>query len=143
MACAPNLCREKVPSTILPVSLRDNRSHYETIRRNNVLWHKIHLVYILYTLSFHSVCAFVNVLSLIFSVPFVVCDNERKDDYIGGSGGGQENDSGRCDKLFVWFVVITCIDFVVSVVYTLQLIARVECAIYLRVHKDRVSVAPL
>ena len=123
MATAQNLCRKKVLTTIFPVGLRNDRRQYEGIT---------------FYLPFHSVCAFVNVLSLIFSAPFVACDN---DDYIEGSGSGDlENDSGRCDRLFVWFVVITCIDFIVSIVYTLQLIARVECAIYLRIHKDRVSV---
>ena len=41
----------------------------------------------------------------------------------------------------MWFVVITCVDFVVSVVYTVQAIARIEYAVYLRVRKkDRVSI---
>ena len=71
-----------------------------------------------------SMCAFVNLLSLIFSAPFLECPKDGK----------------RC---FVWFVVIACVDFIVSIIYTIQFIARIEYAIYLRVQKDRVrSVFP-
>ena len=71
-----------------------------------------------------------NVLSLILSAPFVGCSE----------GEGEEAEGGRrCDDLFVWFVVITCVDFLLSVVYTLQVIARIEYTIYLHVHKNRVS----
>ena len=73
-----------------------------------------------------SVCAFVNLLSLIFSAPFVTCSADV--------GKGNE----RCQKKFVWFVVIICVDFLISILYTIQFIARIEYAIYLRVQKDRV-----
>ena len=76
------------------------------------------------SLCLHRVSAFVGILSLVFSAPFVGCSGEKE---------------GRCDELFVWFVVITCVDFIVSVVYTIQAIARFEYAVYLHVHKDRVS----
>lgn len=72
----------------------------------------------------HSVSAFVNVLSLILSAPFLACS---------------EKEEGRCDALFWWFVVITCIDFILSVVNTLQAIARIEYAVYLHVRKEQVS----
>ena len=69
-----------------------------------------------------------NVLSLILSAPFVSCSEEGE----GGEGGG------RCDDLFVWFVVITCVDFLLSLLYTLQVIARIEYTIYLHVHRKKV-----
>ena len=68
-----------------------------------------------------------NVLSLILSAPFVSCSGEGE----GGVRGG--------DDLFVWFVVITCVDFLLSMVYTLQVVARIEYTIYLHVHKKKVS----
>lgn len=76
----------------------------------------------------HSVSAFVNILSLILSAPFLACSEE---------------DEGKCDKLFTWFVVITCTDFILSVVSTLKAIARIEYAVYLHAHKDKVSASSL
>ena len=63
----------------------------------------------------------VNLLSLILSAPFVGCEDEGR----------------ACNELFVWFTVITCIDLVVAVVYSLQAIARVEYAVYLWVQRNR------
>jgi hypothetical protein len=80
-----------------------------------------------YMRQFFRVCAFVNLLSLIFSAPFVTCSEDE------GKG-----DNKRCQKKFVWFVVIICVDFLISILYTIQFIARIEYAIYLRVQKDRV-----
>ena len=68
-----------------------------------------------------------NVLSLILSAPFVRCSNEDE----------------RCNNVFVWFVVIVCVDFVVSLAYTLQVVARIEYAVFLHMRKDRVSCLPL
>lgn len=82
----------------------------------------VHVHYIPFCI--HSFSAFVNILSLILSAPFLECEEE---------------DEGRCDELFTWFVVITCIDFILSVVNTLKAIARIEYAVYLHVHKDQVS----
>lgn len=71
----------------------------------------------------HRISAFVNVLSLIMSAPFLPCSEEE----------------GRCDAMFWWFVVITCIDFILSLVNTLQAIARIEYAVYLHVRQEQVS----
>ena len=89
-------------------------------------WGTFRLLFVISCVS-RSVCAFVNLLSLIFSAPFVTCSEDE------GKG-----DNKRCQKKFVWFVVIICVDFLISILYTIQFIARIEYAIYLRVQKDRV-----
>lgn len=61
---------------------------------------------------FFRVCATVNVLSLIFSAPLLNCEEER-------------------DSCRITFVVIATVDLVLSILYSIHAIARMEYASYL------------
>ncbi len=69
--------------------------------------------------QFFRLCAMVNILSLVFSAPLVQC------------GGGKD----ACTEHFVTFLVIASVDLVMSVLYSIHAIARMEYAFYL--YKNR------
>ena len=64
--------------------------------------------------QFFRGCAVINVLSLIFSAPLVQCDRDDE-----------------CTEHLVSFVVILCVDVVLSVLYSIHAIAKVDYAFYL------------
>ena len=57
--------------------------------------------------KFFQVCAVINLLSLMFSAPLRVCDSSMTED---------------CEDVFIQYVVIAVVDFVLAVVYTVQLV---------------------
>ena len=67
---------------------------------------------------FYRVCALLNVLSLLFSAPLLVCTS-------------REHDVNDCYGVFVQFTFIACVDFVLCVVYTLQTAVRLHYAVHL------------
>ena len=69
---------------------------------------------------FFRVCAVLNLLSLMFSASFYTC---------------LRDDSEDCDKVFVQYATITSIDFVLALIYTVQTLARLNYAIYIRTRK--------
>lgn len=66
------------------------------------------------------VCAVVNLLSLAFSAPLRICNDEEESD---------------CDGVFIQFLIITVVDFIVALVYTLHLALRIQYLVYHRYKK--------
>lgn len=78
--------------------------------------------------QFFRLCAVVNVLSLMASGPFQPCRlNTRAPDDTGYD-------------CFPQFVTIACVDFVLSVLFTIQLVARLQYAWWYRKTAGKVSV---
>lgn len=78
--------------------------------------------------QFFRLCAVVNVLSLMASGPFQSCRlNTRAPDDTGYD-------------CFPQFVTIACVDFVLSVLFTVQLVARLQYAWWYRKTAGKVSV---
>ena len=73
---------------------------------------------------FFRACACVNILALIFSAPLKHCE-----------GPGRPEREEACEAHFILFVVISCVDFILSILYTVHTIARTEYAVYR--HKSR------
>lgn len=71
-------------------------------------------------------CAVLNLLSLACSAPLRVCE-ERKNTGLGNCTGEEEE---SCIGVFTQFVVIAIVDFVVSLLYTLQLIMRIQYTVF-------------
>lgn len=57
--------------------------------------------------KFFQVCAVINLLSLMFSAPLRVCGPDTPE---------------YCDDVFIQYVIIAVVDFVLSVLYTVQLV---------------------
>ena len=84
--------------------------------------------------QFFRFCAFVNILSLLFSPPFQYrqcVDPDQEAD--------RQTTITDCTVVFTQFVFATCVDFVLSLIYTLQTAVRVHYAVYL--NKNR-KVSP-
>lgn len=78
--------------------------------------------------QFFRLCAVVNVLSLMASGPFQQCRPMRPD-----------NRSETDYDCFPQFVTIACVDFVLSVLFTIQLVARLQYAWWQRKTASKVS----
>ena len=100
------------------------------------------------------ICAVINLLSLVFSAPLFMCPK----DPMAQNASLMPSDSltdliktpsmfrnssemlQGCYSVFVQFSLITVIDFTLAVFYTLQTLARIEYAIYLRRNKKTSKV---
>ncbi len=90
-------------------------------------------------------CAIFNILSLVFSAPFFICPKDLPGTPslpLGSSPGGNlshnEFDGLKsCNNVFIQYSIITVVDFLLAVFYTLQTLARIEYLIYLRRTKSR------
>ena len=78
--------------------------------------------------QFFRLCAVVNVLSLMASGPFQPCRSMRTDN---------RNETNY--DCFPQFVTIACVDFVLSVLFTIQLVARLQYAWWQRKIASKVS----
>ena len=70
--------------------------------------------------QFFRICAVLNLLSLACSSPWRVCS------------GSSEEERGNCEGVFYQFVVIASVDFIVSIVYTVQLILVIQSVLFHR-----------
>ena len=75
---------------------------------------------------FFSVISLLNLLSLACSSPWRVCDS--------AIDGGLD----RCEDVFFQFVIITAVDFVISLVYTIQLFMVAQYTIF-QCYQDHIS----
>ncbi len=90
-------------------------------------------------------CAIFNILSLVFSAPLFICPKNLPDTPslpLGSSRGGNFSSNEvdglqSCNKVFIQYALITVVDFLLAVFYTLQTLARIEYLIYLRRTKSR------
>ena len=80
--------------------------------------------------QFFRLCAVVNVLSLMASGPFQSCRSNMTN--------MRNNDTGY--DCFPQYVTIACVDFVLSVLFTVQLVARLQYAWWYRKTAGKVSV---
>lgn len=86
---------------------------------------------------FFRVCAVLNLLSLAFSAPLRVCPP------ITEEGQGGNSTDGSCDGVFVQFVVIAVVDLILAVLYTVQLIMRLQYNIFVwYTHRKKVMYTP-
>ena len=100
------------------------------------------------------ICAVINLLSLVFSAPLFMCPpvpgpmaqnasallRRLINDPSHFSGVDKGMRLQDCYSVFVQFSFITVIDFALAVFYTLQTLARIEYAIYLRRSKKTSKV---
>lgn len=77
---------------------------------------------------FFSLCSVLNLLSLACSSPWRVCELESTKDF------------DECGGVFLQFVIITFVDFVLSIVYTIQLTMATQCILvhFCKDHKKKV-----
>lgn len=81
--------------------------------------------------KFFRVCAVFNLLSLAFSAPLRVC-TERK------NGGNNTDMPGEdCEGVFIQFVVIAAADVILALLYTTQLLMRVQYTAFLCFRRDK------
>jgi len=70
--------------------------------------------------QFFRICAVLNLLSLACSSPWRVCS------------GSSEDERSDCEGVFYQYVVIASVDFIVSIVYTVQLIFVIQSVLFHR-----------
>ncbi len=102
-----------------------------------------------------GLCAIINILSLVFSAPLFVCREVLPSTLSlpglapQGSSSSinlsstQINNLDSCNKVFIQYVLITVVDFLLAVFYTLQTLARIEYLIYLRRTKSSKVSTPI
>lgn len=86
---------------------------------------------------FFRVCAVVNLLSLMFSSSLYQCDSIDPSQVNGTDNGTDPSQDAECHKVFVQYVIITSIDFVLAVIYTVQFVVRINYGVFIR--KKKVS----
>lgn len=82
---------------------------------------------------FFRVCAVLNLLSLAFSAPLRVCPPISE-------GVNSTKSDQSCDGVFVQFVVIAVVDLILAVLYTVQLIMRLQYNIFVQCYMHRKKV---
>lgn len=96
-----------------------------------------------------GLCAIINILALMFSAPLFICPEglpetlslpslaPRSSSSSGNLSYTQfDDDLQSCNNVFIQFSLITVVDFLLAVFYTLQTLARIEYLIYLRRSKS-------
>ena len=81
--------------------------------------------------KFFRVCAVFNLLSLAFSAPLRVCP-EMKDGQNVTDTSGED-----CDGVFIQFVIIAAADVILALLYTLQLLMRIQYTVFLCFGKNK------
>ena len=106
--------------------LRDGEDEEELLKSSSGKWRSCYvLVEKRIYRQFFRFCAVVNILSLLLSPPLMY--RECKDD--------PNDNSTNCVAVKAQLIAVTCVDFVLSLIYTLQTGVRVHYAIYL--YKNR------
>ena len=93
---------------------------------------------------FFSLCAVLNLLSLVFSAPLRMCEPEGIANCTQWGNGTSTESGGDCTGVFAQFVVIAIVDFVLAIFYTIQLVLRLQYAVFLCLtgHKKVLGVFP-
>lgn len=102
--------------------LRDGEDEEELLNSASGKWRSCYvLVEKRIYRQFFRFCAVVNILSLLLSPPFKYRQCKE--------------DSKVCDAVRAQFIVVTCVNLVLGLIYTLQTGVRVHYAFYLRKNK--------
>ena len=74
------------------------------------------------------VCAVVNLISLVFSAPLLVCNPEE----------GEKED---CKDVFIQLVFVTILDFLLALIYTIHTYIRFQYSLYLYHQRKKKQVS--
>ena len=116
--------------------LHGGEEEEELLRSTGGKWRSCYvLVEKRYYRQFFRFCAVVNIVSLLFSPPLLYrqCVDPDPQTSIG-------NRQTNCTAVFAQFVFAACVDFVLSLIYTLQTAVRVHYAIYLNKNRKVVLI---
>lgn len=86
--------------------------------------------------KFFRVCAVFNLLSLAFSAPLRVC-SERGNSTEPDGGNSTDIPGENCEGVFIQFVVIAVADVILALLYTVQLLLRVQYTVFLCFRRDK------
>ena len=82
---------------------------------------------------FFRVCSVLNLLSLAFSAPLRVCP-------LPAAEGNSTEEDKSCEGVFIQFVVIAVVDLILAVLYTVQLVMRLQYNIFVwYTHRKKVT----
>ena len=108
--------------------LRDGEDEEELLKSSSGKWRSCYvLVEKRIYRQFFRFCAVVNILSLLLSPPFMYRQCKDNPNPYGNSSD--------CVAVKAQLIAVTCVDFVLSLIYTLQTGVRVHYAIYLYKNK--------